>query len=60
MHDVEAVVGGLESIHSQSGLLEELSNRARAFAISHTFDQEFAKRTDAIREALASARAAHV
>ena len=59
MHDVEAVVGGLESIHSQSGLLEELSHRAREFAISHTLDREFAKRTDAIREALASARAAH-
>jgi colanic acid/amylovoran biosynthesis glycosyltransferase len=57
MHDVEAVVGGLESIQSQSGLLEELSSRAREFALSHTFDREFVKRTDAIREALASARA---
>ena len=58
MHDVEAVVSGLKSIQSQSGLLEKLSLWAREFALSHTFDREFAKRTDAIREALVSARAA--
>lgn len=44
----------LRSLLQNQNELDHLSTKARAFASSHTFEREFARRTDSIKELLAA------
>lgn len=48
----QAVAEHVEMLAENSGLLDEMSVRARQFAIEHTFEREFARRIDALNTAL--------
>ena len=52
MGDIGAVVRSLKTLAADPPVLATHSMRARAFALEHTFEREFALRTDALRTAL--------
>jgi len=58
LREPEAVVDSLARIDADRTLLASLSRKARAFALAHTFEREFALRTDALNAALAARRKA--
>ena len=56
LREPQAVVDSLARIVADRTLLATLSRKARAFALAHTFEREFALRTDALNQALATRR----
>jgi glycosyltransferase involved in cell wall biosynthesis len=50
--DVNAVVDSLARLTGDRTLLANMSRKARAFAAAHTFEREFALRTDALNQVL--------
>ena len=48
-----AVADAIEALGKDESLLRTLSRNARAFAVEHTFEREFTRRTDAVNVALA-------
>ncbi len=51
-----AVAENVARLLDDPGMLADLSTRARAFALKHTFEREFSLRTNAIMKELAAAR----
>ena len=50
----QLVARDLQRLAGDPVLLESMSSKARAFALEHCFENEFAKRTDALNNALRS------
>jgi colanic acid/amylovoran biosynthesis glycosyltransferase len=53
MRRYEAVADGLQKLIAEPRMLDEMSLRARRFALDHTFEITFSRRVDAINAALA-------
>lgn len=51
-----AVASDIARLLADANLLADMSRRARAFALEHTFEREFSLRTAALQQELASAR----
>lgn len=56
MGDVEKVADDIAALAADPATLRSLSLRARSFAEAHTFEREFARRTDALRGTLERVR----
>lgn len=56
MHDPEAVAADVARLLNDPAGLADLSRRARAFALEHSFEREFARRTDSLNAALEARR----
>jgi glycosyltransferase involved in cell wall biosynthesis len=56
MHDIASLANNIAYISHEFEFLAACSHRARAFALGHTFELEFAKRTSSLNEALAGKR----
>lgn len=50
--DPHAVAANVRALAQQPAVFDELSQRARSFALQHTFEREFDKRTEALNQAL--------
>lgn len=50
--DRSKVVEAIRSLSENTSLLEEMSKKAREFALAHTFEKEFAKRTEDLNSRL--------
>lgn len=48
----ETVAGHLRCLMKNTSLLDEMSRRARSFALKHCFENEFGRRTEALNQAL--------
>ncbi len=58
--DVIAVAADIQKLTSDWTQLRTMSENARRFALAHTFDCEFSRRTDSINEALNSLRSSRL
>lgn len=56
MGKVEQVADSIAALAKDESRLRKLSERARDFALAHTFEKEFARRTDALTRTIATAR----
>ncbi len=56
--DTKALARSIAALCRDASQLDALSLRARAFAEQHTFEAEFSRRTDSLREIMARSRAA--
>lgn len=52
MHSIEGVAASIQKLTNDHELLADLSRKARRFALEHSFEKEFSKRIEAMRDAL--------
>ncbi len=56
--DIQGLAASIVGLCSDQEQLDKLSMRARSFALSHTFEEEFSRRTDSLREIMAQGKSA--
>ena len=52
IHDIGAAADRIGQLLADKGLLAEMSRKARAFALEHSFEREFARRISSLNDAL--------